>query len=213
MPYPTVEEFGAMLLARPVEQVVQDVIFQGIPFGGVPYVFRTRPSALNRLRQHLSAALNVEQENVIVVGSAKIGFSVSPDTFSRRFSPRSDIDVVVVDASLFDSMWTTVLKWHYVRRGILPRADWDWVRGRMADFYWGWLAPDRIRYDGLSLPEGLKPLRDLSARWFNAFRSLSEYAEFAARNVSGRLYRTWEHALRYHEWGLAQIRASIGGGA
>jgi hypothetical protein len=206
MPHPQIAEFRQMLVNRPLEEIVREIIFAGIPFEGIPYVFRNAPERLQTLREHLSQSLGVAQENIIVVGSALIGFSLSPDTFPRGFSRESDIDVVVVDDRLFDAVWTTILKWNYPRRYRLHGLDWQWVRGRVDNLYWGWLVPDRIRYDGLSLPEVLRPLRDLSTLWFNTFRGLSQYPEFAARNVSGRLYRTWEHALLYHVEGLRQIR-------
>jgi hypothetical protein len=114
---------------------------------------------------------------------------------------------MIVNQRLFDMIWTTMLRWHYPRRvDRLPNVDWAWVRERRHDLYWGWFRPDRIRYDGLSFSPVLYPLRDLSTQWFNAFRSLSRYPELADRDVSGRLYRTWEHAHLYHGDGLRQIR-------
>jgi len=73
--------------------------------------------------------------------------------------------------------------------------------------YWGWFLPDKIGYEGLSLPDVLVPIRDLSTTWFNAFRSLAQYPELAAREVSGRLYRTWDLAFLYHLDGLEKLRA------
>jgi hypothetical protein len=205
MRYPSAEEFGAMLVTRPLEDVARDCVFQGSPF-----VFRHHPEALQTLRTHLCAELAVPEESVVIVGSAKIGFSLNPDTFPRRFSNESDIDVLIVDQGLFDKVWLTLLKWQYPRRiKGLDRPDAEWARERRKEVYWGWFVPDKIRYEGLSLPDVLKPLRDISTRWFNAFRGLGQYAALATRNVSGRLYRTWEHALLYHVDGLSQIRERL----
>lgn len=209
MPHPTVKEFIAVLRNQPLDQIVREVVFQGAPYGGTPYVFRNRPESFSTLRNHLRSTLNVSEENVTVVGSAKLGFSISPHTFPRRFAWNSDVDILVVDESLFDQVWTTILRWNYPRRYRLSGPDWDWTKGRMHDLYWGRIVPDRIRYEGLSLPDVLKPLRDLSTSWFNAFRGLSQYPELAARDVSGRLYRTWDHALLYQIDGLRQIRDGI----
>jgi hypothetical protein len=100
----------------------------------------------------------------------------------------------------------TMLKWNYPRRNSMSTVDLHWRGERRAGLYWGWFSPDRFRYTGLSFPEDLIPLRDLSAKWFEAFRSLGRLPEFAGRSVSGRLYRTWRHALLYHEEGLRQLR-------
>ncbi len=200
--YPSVDEFMNILLSHPLDAVVREYVFQG-----TPYVFRDRPEMFTLLSHHLCSALNLTEQNVIVVGSAKIGFSLSPDNFPRGFSDQSDIDVLVVDEGLFDRVWATVLKWHYPRRlSDLGRVDGGWARERRKDLYWGWFVPDKIRFNGLSFPDVLKPLRDISTGWFNAFRSLSQYPEFAGRDISGRLYRTWDHALLYHVDGLRQIK-------
>jgi hypothetical protein len=151
----------------------------------------------------------LNENNVVIVGSAQVGFSLSPDTFFRPFSEDSDIDVLVVDEQLFDTIWAATLRWHYPRRSWLDGSDWEWARLRQKELYWGWLTPNRMRFNGLTLPEMLKPVRDASTNWFNAFRSLSRYNEFSRRDVSGRLYRTWEHARLYHESGLSQIRTTI----
>lgn len=204
MPQPTVDQFKNILLSKPLDWIVETYIFEG-----TPYVFRSKPRLSEALHLHLKSNLHLEKENIVIVGSAKTGFSLNPDTFPRKFSDKSDIDVVVIDEKLFDEVWTTMLKWNYPRRGQLYGIDWEWAKKRREDLYWGWFMPDKISFGGLSLPSVLKPLRNISTNWFNAFKSLSRYPEFADRNISGRLYRTWRHALLYHVDGLRQIKEKI----
>src|SRR4051812_12444952 len=105
MAYPTTEEFSDAVMSRPLGDVVEEYLFQGTPFGAVPYVFRMRQGDMQVLTDHLSSALQVKPENIVVVGSAKIGFSLSPDKYYQPFTNRSDIDVVIVDENLFDTIW------------------------------------------------------------------------------------------------------------
>jgi hypothetical protein len=181
-------------------------VLQDYVFSGDPYAFSAQPNALPNLRAHVSRALSVDEKNIVVVGSAQVGFSLSPDNFPRRFTDGSDIDVVVVDERLFDTVWHTLLQWHYPRRRNLPEGDWAWTSARRKELYWGWFVPNEIRFNGLSLPGALKPIRDCSTLWFNTFQSLTQYPEFSKREVNGRLYRTWEHVRLYHAEGLRQIR-------
>lgn len=205
MLYPTTEEFKAILLSERLDKIVKTHVFSG-----VPYVFQEEPHLLDTLRNHLSDSMPIGKTNIAVVGSARIGFSLSPDTFPRAFSATSDIDVLVVDAAMFDTMWKTMLAWNYPRkRSGLAGADSSWARARKKELYWGWFVPNRIQFDGLSLPATLRPMRDIATNWFNAFRSLSTYLEFSRRNISGRLYRSWEHALLYHTDGLRQIKGRV----
>jgi len=195
------DQFTKDLRSLSAEDVVKSYLFKGEPF-----VFRDQPESLNILRRHLSQHLKVAENSIVIVGSAQTGFSLAPDSFPRAFHSGSDIDVVVVDATLFDRLWQDILRWHYPRRSMrLPDSDWQWRIERGNDIYWGWFAPDRIRYEGISFPTMLKPLRDTSTLWFNAFRSLGLLPEFASRDVSGRLYRTWDHATLYHAEGLRHI--------
>lgn len=201
MACPSVDEFKALLRREAAEKIIEDHIF-----GGDVYIAREHPRVLNTLRRHLCPRLSFEEQNVIIVGSAKIGFSLDPNTFPRAYTKSRDIDVLVVSEMLFDTFWQTMLRWHYPRRlERLPETDWRWVTARQNDLYWGWFHPDDIGYEGLTFPDILKPLRDLKTNWFNSFQSLSLYEEFSGRDVNGRLYRTWEHALFYQASGLRQI--------
>ena len=200
-----VQEFKSLLLSTDVRDVVQQRVFEG-----PVHAFRQRPGDMNVLRQHLVSHLRLTAEGIVVVGSAKTGFSLSPDNFPRPFGVESDIDVVVVDEALFDAYWAICLEYFYPRRiGRLPRPDYGWLQDRKHDVFWGRFEPHYMRYEGLSFPEVLRPLRDLSTAWFNAFRSLSTYGQFRGRDIKGRLYRSWNHARAYHEDGLRQIKQSL----
>ncbi|MGZ8842291.1 MAG: hypothetical protein ACXW18_01435 [Pyrinomonadaceae bacterium] len=205
MACPTIEEFKELLRREAAEKVAEDHVF-----GGDLYIGQTFPRALITLRRHLCPRFRLKEENVIIIGSAKIGFSLDPNSFPRRFTNNRDIDVLVVSETLFDTYWHAMLRWHYPRRlQRLPQTDWNWVKSRQSDLYWGWFHPDEIGYGGLTFPDALKPLRDLKTNWFNAFKKLSLYEEFFGRDVNGRLYRTWEHALLYQASGLRQIQTRL----
>jgi hypothetical protein len=215
MPYPSADDFRGLLSVSPFIDLVEEFVFDGTPYDGIPFVFKDDVDALHTLRSHLSENLELAghrpaANDIIVVGSAKIGFSLGPDTFARSFSDSSDIDVVVIDHMLYDAVWSTVLRWHYPRRRRgLAGVDQSWADHRKTEFYWGWLQPHRLTFDGLSLPDTLTPLRDLRTRWFDAFQTLSRYPAFARRDISGRLYRTRLHATLYHADGLRIIADSL----
>lgn len=211
MNYPTSDEFRNLLKPAALATLVDEYVFSGAPFGGVPFVFRNDPSAGDLLRDQLSAGLRVRPANVIVVGSAKIGFSLSPDGFPRIFSPpASDIDVLLVDEALFDGVWSSLLQWHYPRRWRLAGQEWEWAKARRDELYWGWFSPHYLQFsDFLTFPDALRPIRDLKANWLSSFRSLSRHPQLAKYEISGRLYRTWEHARSYHVDSLSKLLAVL----
>jgi len=195
------EEFKGIVLVEPDAAVVERYVF-----AGAPHVFGEWPEGLGVVRTHLNGELGCSHDNVVIVGSAKLGFSLSPDRFGRRFSDGSDVDVAVVDAALFDEIWYTVLKWDYPRRRI---GSSEWAAARRREMFSGWCAPAELTFVGLEFPELLVPVRDLSAKWFNAFHSLSLHPRLAAREFNGRLYRTWDHAALYHADGIRQLRRAL----
>ena len=132
MPYPSVKEFKEILFSSPLEEIVREHLFDG-----EPYVFRTSAKAHTLLKQHVSQRLNTVEDDIRIVGSARIGFSLSPDSFGRQFSAESDIDVIVINEQLFDLIWMTLLRWHYPRRNQPLGPDTDWARYRRHDVFWG----------------------------------------------------------------------------
>lgn len=203
--YPSAEEFRRLLLREPL-----DAIFDRYLLRGTPYVFRTCPERLQDFREHLAHGLGTSPDRILVVGSAKVGFSLDPNAFPRRFLDSSDVDVLVYDRDIFDRVWMSLLVWHYQGKSErLYRPDRDWARKRRRAVYLGRFEPLRMRYSGLSFPKSLVPLRDLYTAWFNAFQSLSVLPDFATRRASGRLYRTLNHGRLYHVDGLRQIRDSL----
>lgn len=209
MAYPTAEEFRKQLLeTMALPRLVSQYVLAGEAFGGMPYVFRSNPSAHDLLKRQLCSRLGLRPEAIFVVGSAKVGFSLSPDTFPRAFSPpASDIDVVVIDARLFDVVWNSLLDWNYPRRGKLMGPAWEWAKRRRNDLYWGWFSPQYLDFrDFLTFPESLNPVRDLKADWLAAFRELARHPLLSRHEVTGRLYRTWDHALSYHVYSLSKLR-------
>jgi hypothetical protein len=187
---------------------------------GVPHIFGSDAHELEQLRKYIGGGLGVPPHDVYVIGSAKTGFSLAPDTYFRPLLDKSDVDVVVIHAGLFDFAWQTFLRWHYHLIGAGDKrpieADAGWAADRRREVWKGWFEPHhwRLRPAGgvvLSVPEALKPAREFSTTWFTTFTSLGGYrhAEIAGRDVKGRLYRTAEHLRIYHAHGLRLLRAQL----
>ena len=204
-----VAAFRRDLLQKTTARVVSDNII-----GGAPFIFSNAREAYDSLVHELSSRLGVAQESIVTVGSAKLGFSVHPDKFPRPFGSSSDIDIAIIDHILFDRIWHAIIDWHYLRKGeSLPKPDGDWLRQRRRDIYWGLFHPDQIRYPGLASTPALMLLREISTLWFNTFQGASLVKGLAAHKVSGRLYRTRNHAIKYQAAGLVRIRGMIISGA
>jgi hypothetical protein len=206
MALPSRDEFVEALRSLPLEQVVRDYVFHGDTF-----FFQPMPADLEAIKAILVQRLQCQQADITVVGSAKHGFSTDPENFPRAFTPGSDIDLVVVHADLFDQFWQGILKWHYAHGLSLGKAEADWATARKNEVFWGWLDPGEISYAGLLERHRLtvSNLQTISHTWFSAFKSLSRVPSVRGRVIGGRLYRTWDHALRYHVMGLQKIKIRL----
>src|SRR5690242_11166688 len=71
-----------------------------------------------RLKERVSDHFGVQYNDVILVGSGKLGFSIKPKRRFLPFNEDSDIDVAVVSTELFQKVWKEV----YLYKK--SKADW-----------------------------------------------------------------------------------------
>ena len=189
--YPTKDEFKEFLKTRNVNWIIDHHIFDGLPFFSAH-----QPELHDQMVRSIAKGLGVPRGDIRVVGSARIGFSLSPHKYGDPFDQFSDIDIVVVSSTLFDPSWLDILestrKSHSALRKSTRR---QLTRHRELHFiYNGWIYPEK-------LPEALK----IGERWLKTFNGLSHIPELATRTIGGRLYRTWDHARQYHVWSLQKV--------
>lgn len=58
-----------------------------------------------RLKEEICEHFKVDFNNVILVGSGKLGFSIKADKRFQSFGDDSDIDIAVVSGELFQKVW------------------------------------------------------------------------------------------------------------
>ena len=198
--------FRSRLRQEPLPNLVEEYLFQGPSF-----LFEENPQAETKLKAFLAAELGVTTDGICIVGSAKTGFSLSPDSFPRAFRNQSDVDIAVVDAALFDRAWDAFLRWHYpIKDKDLSQGHRRWIRSRMDDVFWGWFHPTSFQNSILGeMPPRIAEIRDLSVRWFSTFKKAPEVAGMMQHEFSGRLYRSWGHARRYHVHGFSLLKSQL----
>jgi hypothetical protein len=174
----------------------------------IPYVFEPKPEAWTAFRAELCAELNMAEGDIAIVGSARLGISLKPHNNLKAFSDKSDIDVVVVNADLFDQLWYALLRAAYPRPPVTDKVG-GWLASRQKELYTGWLSPLEIRLDKRIFGLRAVPVLEFNMRWFNTFKKASKYPPRRHEDITGRLYRTWQHAELYHLQSLAALRSSL----
>jgi hypothetical protein len=199
----TPAEFLELLQSQTDEQLLNPCLREDV----VPFVFEPRPNRWEDFRDGLISDLGIGRADIRVVGSGRFGFSLKPEYNLRRFRDKSDIDVLIVNASLFDQLWVALLTAAYPREPLAHRIG-GWLENRRNDLYAGWITPSSINLDITIVPKA-KLILDLRARWFNALQRASRFPPRRHSGVRSRLYRTWRHAELYHLHGLGKLRQSL----
>lgn len=174
----------------------------------LPFVFADKTSAWEKFRNELVAGLKIDEGDVRVVGSGRLGFSLAPGRNLQAFRDESDIDVVVVNARLFDDLWIGLLRAGYPR----PPVDMSpsgWRGKTQRSVFTGWMEPQILQIDRRIAGSVIDQVLSVRTSWFSSLKKAARHVVRRHEDVSGRLYRTWSHAELYHSHSVAALRASL----
>ncbi len=201
-----------LTLAMPTEQVFQKHVVDG-----ASYFFTEKLDQIDleyELRHELANSLGVNINDVIIVGSAKLGFSLKTEEFqefdhvySKSNNPRdqSDIDIAIINRRLYDSTIEQVFQ-------LTRHFDKEWVEKnwQMNAFYRkpgnlykryalylakGWLRPDllpNVFYDAA-------PWRSVCEKWQTGL----------ARKIALGFYSDWFYLKHYQMDNLDRLRSKL----
>ena len=137
-----------------------------------------------KLRSEIADYFELHPNEVLVVGSAKLGFSIAPDKRFCLFHAESDIDVVIVSSKLFDEVWEYV--YSYKQDG----GDWQ-ESGKFIDYlFQGWIRPDK-------LPRS--PRFPFGKKWWSFFLGLNGNQKYDNYTISGALYKSYLFLENYQK--------------
>lgn len=90
------------------------------------------------VRSSISKKFAVEYNNVVIVGSANLGFSIKPKKRYVEFGDESDVDVAIVCDRLFERVWHEI--YLYDKSGAL----WEKKGSFRKYLSRGWIRPDLL---------------------------------------------------------------------
>lgn len=143
----------------------------------------------NEVARALYAAfqIRVHPYQLVICGSAHLGFSPVPDKFGKPFDPaNTDIDLAVVSPELFDQWWTELQTsgLDEPTRTVVSR-----------DLFFGFMNPANIR-----------DVSSCGMKWWQVFGGIKTDR---AQGVRGRLYRNFWSMQSYHRlavvWGRQRL--------
>ena len=128
-----------------------------------------------------------------MIGSAKLGFSISPLKLWEPFNDESDIDMVIISDRIFYKLWRELFDFNI---GLQVRSEDEdrTYRSFLTYFFKGWLRPDLFPFKF----EGRK-------EWFDFFKSIS-YREFGNNKITGAIFYDLDFYESYHAQNIKDIR-------
>jgi hypothetical protein len=78
---------------------------------GIPYAFKENPLIYEEIRNFIAKGVNVESKEVSIIGSARIGYSLSKKEWGRPFNENSDFDFAIVSNRLYAEIVQDFQKW------------------------------------------------------------------------------------------------------
>ena len=92
---------------------------------GPPSAFRACPAIYEDLRGWLGTRLGIHPKQITLVGSARIGYSMDPAEFGKRFGDHSDLDLAIISDELFERLISDFRQFSgdYSAGAVKPRSD------------------------------------------------------------------------------------------
>ena len=184
------EEFDRLILETKTEAERLHFVNKYF-FHGTPYIFQERESEYFEFRNRIANNFGIGFHEIFIVGSAKFGFSYFKKT---AFNYDSDIDVVIVNESLFEDYYSKICDYQYqldrMYRGI-SLLETKTYSEFLKYLVKGWMRPDK-------LPVSFK-VDLLKKEWFDFFNSISyNKSEVGNYKVAGGLYKNYNYLEKYY---------------
>jgi hypothetical protein len=187
------ENLRKEVLSSNLDEIVARALFEGVPI-----IFNGDSELYRKWRTDLANLLVVDPCEVVIVGSAAVGVSLSPYKNFKPFGASSDVDVAIISEKFFSEAWYSLRKIDFALIRITPAQRAAIQEHQMNYVYWGCVATDK-----------LLPILPFSISWLTARTKMSEHAGTFGRDINFRIYRDFGALRGYHRLGLRRLRASL----
>lgn len=160
------------------EQLVMKYLILGEPFA-------IKPSLFDQLRIDVARHFNVHPNNVVMVGSGKLGFSIAPKKRYKPFDYESDIDLAIVSKEIYEDIWREVFKYDNNVRGWTDRDKFG------AYHLKGWIRPDKLPTSSTF---------NRTQEWWDFFRELTSSGKYGSYKIRAGLFHSFHFLETYQAY-------------
>lgn len=153
-------------------------------FDTCPFVFESNPEFYREWRHLFSAKVNIDPSDIILTGSASIGFSLSPYKNFKPFDENSDIDICIFSDYYFTISWHDLLNIHLNNFSYKYKTKIKEHREKY--IYWGTIATDTIL-----------PILSFGPTWERIIPQINNYPKLKDHNIHFRIYKDRQSFRNY----------------
>lgn len=128
-----------------------------------------------QLKEQVCEHFRVDYNEVIMVGSGKLGFSIKPTRRFQAFNDDSDLDIAVVSPRLFETVWKEAY--------LFKKGGSYWPK---ADSFFKYLSEGWIRPDKLPRNEYFT----FTSNWWDFFNALTQSGQYGPYAIRAGLYHS-----------------------
>lgn len=160
-------------------------------------------------KKDLADSLNLHIRDIVIVGSAKLGFSIKPEQGAgseslyryKQFDEdskidvtkkKSDIDVAIISNELFDSQLLKLYKYTDAYRNRYKVRNFCKYSNYLLK---GWIRPDMMP-DGYTISDEIA-------------RVMKKFSTKYNRKISFGIYKSWHYFEQYHVYNIKTIRTNL----
>jgi hypothetical protein len=189
----TVEDLRTALLTRQPLDFVSRFLLEPIP-----HAFEDDLDLWISWKTTLAGQLGVDPYEMVLTGSAAVGFSLNPFKRFKEYDLSSDIDVGVISLHHFE------LAWRYLRQShpswlSLP-ADTRRALASHRKYY---------IFEGTIATDLVLPLLPFGQRWQAGLDMMAAIPPTVNRVVKMRIYRDFAALRAYHAFGVTKLREQL----
>jgi hypothetical protein len=147
-----------------------------------------------RLKEQVCDHFAVGYNDVIMVGSGKLGFSIKPTKRFEAFGDESDIDIAVVSSELFEQVW---MEAYLFKSG---GAYWPKSNSFFRYLSEGWIRPDKLP---------INHQFEFTSKWWDFFNELTSSRKYGPYKIRAGLYHSTFFLQEYQKICIEQCKDEV----
>jgi hypothetical protein len=168
-------------------------------FEPVPFAFNSDLPAWIGWKTTLARLLEVDPQDIVLIGTAAIGYSLNPHKAYKAFDDTSDIDCSVISPYHFE------LAWRYLRQ---LRPSWLSLPSstrRAIEIH-----RKNYVFSGTIASDSILALLPFGSIWQSALDEMSKIPPTVGKSVKLRIYKDYDALRHYQASGIERLRSELG---